>query len=261
MATGSLRFGFTNLIQTATLKNGTGGGAPIRDEVAPWLMENAQNKDRTFVWQQSSGAGPQSVDYNLAGTSTVSFFAALGHRGAPSSSVGATAVNVYTQNGAYAAGGTWAFRGQIILGAGVRDGILITTIANVNSIRYEHVVSSAFTIGRHFASGIDLDLGIISSSGRTRALVKPILENEVGANPTKTRVGDNHYMLNLPYKNITAAILANLRAIAAKDDPFLLVDYDGTPYECVIEGNTLSESLTFNLPEIFDAQIQLRTLG
>ena len=81
----SLRFSFTNKVQTATLKNGTGGGAPALDQVSPWLMTNSQNRDRELVWQQSSGASG-FVDFDLTGAASdtsVGLLAVLGHRGAP----------------------------------------------------------------------------------------------------------------------------------------------------------------------------------
>jgi hypothetical protein len=91
--------------------------------------------------------------------------------------------------------------------------------------------------------------------------VKPILANEIGSNPTKTRVGDNHYLFALPYDDVDVTVVGNLRTLAAKDDPFLMIDYDGSVYEAVIDGDTLSERLDFDVPELFRAELRIRTLG
>jgi hypothetical protein len=263
--TGSLRFWWNNLAESATLKNGTGGAAPADDEVSPWIMENAQNKDRTFVWQQSAGAGTTNHDLDLGSDQSIGFFAMLGHRGAPSTAVGVASSSVKYETAATGyVPGSLSTAGSITVGSGVRDAYLLLSNNVIGRyVRNAITATTAFTLGRWFIASKtpDLDLGVISSPGRDRVLVKPILENEVGSNPTKTRVGDNHYSLTLPYNDIGATLVASLRTLAARDDSFVMIDYDGNIFEAMLEGDTMSERLTFDLPEMFDVTLRIRTLG
>lgn len=267
--TGSLRFAFTNRIATATLKNGTGGGAPALDEVAPWVTTNAQDKDRTHVWQQQSGGGFIEADFDLTGAASnvsISLAAVLGHRGAPNGAAGVSSCTIFTSTNANGyppvAASSWTSQGNFAL-TGLRDNGLVFNAVSCRYIRFELLAGSTFTIGRLFAGAVDLDLGVISSPGRQRMLVKPMLINEVGANPTKTRYGDNHYAITLPYNTILPATLANLRTVASKDDPFLMIDWDGTFFEGVLadDGAGLGERLMFDVDEQYDAELVLRTLG
>ena len=64
--------GLTNQVATGTLKNGTGGGAPAREEASPYLMENAKNSDRSTVWMTSaSPAVPTYFDIDLGSNKTI----------------------------------------------------------------------------------------------------------------------------------------------------------------------------------------------
>jgi hypothetical protein len=270
--TGSVRFWFNNLAETAVLKNGTGGGAPADDEVAGWPMENALAKDRTFIWQQSSGAGTIEYDFDLTGAGsnvTVGLLASLGHYGTPSTAIGiASILTRYSTNAngypPVAASSWTSFTGGgLTLGLGVRDAAAVIAVpVACRYIRYEITATTAFALGRVFVGGVaDLDWGFISSPGRLRELVKPILANEVGANPTKTRVGDNHYVLHIPINEDTISVIQNLRIVALKDQPFLMIDFDGTVTEAVVDDDRMRETLLFDVSELYDADIRIRTLG
>lgn len=259
----NLRFSFLNRIEAATLKNGTGGGAPARDETSPWLMENAQNRDRGHVWQGTS-TSPHDVDYNLAATATLRVFAALGQRGAPSSSAGLSSIEVFTQAGAYSAGGTWTSRGTIMLGSGVRNGALVlgSDLTGVDSVRYRHTKASAFTLGRHFAGTIEQDLGIISSRGYLRRRVIPVNENRMGdRSPFVTQSGDPFFEFSIPYRSIPAATHAKLLQVGSQLRSFFMLDFDDAPHEVKLRDHTFAASLLWNQPAVYEADLELESLS
>ena len=74
----TLQVATSNSIATATLKNGTGGGAPARDEDAAHLMEAAQNADRNALWSTSATpTSPLNVDFTWGSSRTIEIVAAL----------------------------------------------------------------------------------------------------------------------------------------------------------------------------------------
>lgn len=258
----SLRFSYTNLIESSTIQNGTGGGAPALDEVSPWLTANAKNRDRGHVWQ---GAATVNVDCTFGGSTAVTLFAVLGHRGAPSSAVGVASVEVFTQTGAYTPAGTWTTRGTITLGSGVRDGFLLIASQNVVSVRYAITATTAFTIGRLYAGTLETDLGIVSSPGYSRRWIDPQLENRMGdLSPFITYSGDGHWEYSLPYENAGATLYAALKLMGQKRRTFVLHDgYEGTVYECRIR-SPWQHSLNFFVTgstEDHHSALEMETLG
>lgn len=256
----SLRFGTANLLATATLRNGTGGGAPALDEVSPWLTANVQNGDRGLPWQ---GTATGNVDMTLASASSLALFAVLGARGAPSSAVGVASVEVFTQTGAYVPGGTWTSRGTVTLGSGVRDGgFIVSPVASVGSVRYTVTATTAFTIGRLWAGAVDVDLLVVSSPGYQRTRVIPQLRSIMGGGtPHLTTAGDVRWLYMLPYQDIGATLNTKLLAIGSRGGSFVFVDRDGAFYEVVTADGTFAETLTFDAPDNFVSQLQLETLG
>jgi hypothetical protein len=256
----SLRFGLTNLIESATPQNGS-GGAPALDEVSPWTMAMSKNRDRGMVWQMSS-ASPADCDYTLAATSSVALFAILGHRGAPSSAAGVSSVEVFTQTGAYASGGVWTSRGTITLGSGVRDGALaISPVAGVNSIRYRLTKASAATIGRVWASAVDLDLGIVSSPGYERTRIVQRIENrDGGGSATFTLYGDPRWEYSLPYEDHGSALFTKLLQVGSQSRTFLVLDRDDTPLEMFVRDGRFRHQLKYDAPDLHDSTLELESL-
>ncbi len=266
-----LRFAFLNRVESAVLKNGTGGGSPIRDEVSPWVMENAQNRDRGHVWQQASGTGTYHVDYDLTGGATdvsVGLLAALGQRGAPDTAPGIT--SIVTRYSTHANGyppdaaSSWTDfpSGTLTLGLGVRDAAAVVTPVSCRYIRWSITCSGAFTLGRLFAGTIEVDLGIVSSPGYLRRRVIPMSENRMGGNlPFTTQVGDPFYEFSLPYRSMKAADHAKLLQIGSQARPFVMIDHDDAPREVKLRDHTFAASLLWNQPEVYDASLELESLG
>jgi len=255
----STKFSWTNRIETATLKNGTGGGAPALDEVTPWLTTQVQNRDRGLVWQ---AAASLNVDFTLLAAYDVTYFAALGHRGAPSSAVGIASIEVFTQTGAYAAAGTWTTRGTITLGSGVRDGGLTIATQNVNSVRYAITATTAFTLGRLYAGTVEYDLGVVSSPGRIRRRISPRLDQRLaGGQIHLTTSGDVRWEYQLPFVDIDSTLWAKVLAAGSRTQSLLLIDRDASVYEAVPHDGTLSEQLDFDYPDTITTRLDLDTLG
>ena len=267
----SLRFSFTNKVQTATLKNGTGGGAPALDQVSPWLMTNSQNRDRELVWQQSSGASG-FVDFDLTGAASdtsVGLLAVLGHRGAPATAAGVTSiVTRYSTNAngypPTAASAWTAFTGgTITLGSGVRDaGAIIATPINCRYIRFDYTTATTFTIGRLFAGTVEHDFLIVASPGRSRRRIIPRLENRMaGGMPHYTVSGDVRYEFSLPYQDIGATLFAKILAVGSRTTSFVLIERDDAIFEAVLRDGTLTDSLTFDAPDTYTTALDVETLG
>lgn len=259
----SLRFAQTNLIQTATLKNGT-GGAPADDEVSPWTMENAQTKARSVLWQQSSGVGTVNVDFLLASAVPVTLFGLHGHRGIPQTAAGIASCEVFTQTGAYAPAGTWTSRGTITMGAGVRDGSLIIASVTPASVRYALTVTTVFTLGRFFAGNFEVDFGKLYSPGRNRQRVDPDIRNEgVAQSPSVTITGDTFYLYRLSMDDDSETTRAALESVAAlgRNGTFLM--HDGALskiHECVLDsGSAYQDVVVFD--GIYTTSLAIRTLG
>lgn len=265
----SLRFSQTNYIKAATLKNGTGGGAPALDEVSPWVTTNAQTADRTILWQNSGGTSMQ-VDFDLGSDKSVGVVAILGHRGFPNGTAGITSAAL--QYAAAAAGylpGAWStFTGSpVTLGATVRDaGLFLSSPVTARYLRFDLTVSTTFTVGRFFAGAIEVDLGKLYSPGRTRRRVDPDMRNEGSAQfPTVTITGDPFYLYQFPYEDEDASLRTSLESVAALGRAGTFVMHDGgmsTIHECVMDSSQgYGDEHLFDYPDRFNATLAIRTLG
>lgn len=254
----SIKFYYTNKLETAVIQNGGGGGAPAVDEVAPWSMTNARNRDRGHVWQ---GTATGNFDLTFASTQAVTLFGIFGHRGAPSSAVGIASVEVFTQTGAYTPGGVWTSRGTITLGSGVRDGVLSIASQNVDSVRFAVTATTAFTVGRVWAGVIGTDLTIISSPGFSRRRIRPRLENRMSdGSPFLTLTGEPRYEFTLPYEDVDETLYDLVAAAGIQSRTFIMLDRDGTPFEVFVRGGTFVDVLKFDLPDIMDTTLELESL-
>lgn len=257
---GSLRFGFTNHVQGATLKNGSGGGAPALDEVSPWVMTMAQNRDRGMPWQ-ASAAGFIDVDFDLGSNKSVGLLAVLGHRSAPSGAIGATACDVLTQTGAYTPGGVWTSRGVITLGSGVRDGGYEIAPVTARSVRFSFTAAQAFTIGRLFAGTVEQDFDCVSSPGYARKPITQRIENRMAdGSPFFTIFGEERWEYSLPYEDIDETLFDKVLAVARQSRTFVMLDRDDTAFEAFVPQASFQHALKHDLPDVHDAQLLIETL-
>ena len=221
------RFLITNYLKTAILKNGT-GGAPARDEVSPYVIEQAVNSDRFSVWRASS-AGCR-VDFDLTGAASnvsTQVGAVLGIKGGLSSVAFSldptgsypppyTVVSTPTVNGAR----------NVISIAGSPINARFASFLFATS-------GSAFEVGRLVVGQIDSDIGIISSPGYDKTTQVPAQEYRTFAGVPVTNYGIGPYKtFSIPFGSITATTNAKLDALATLKQSVILIDHNDVAYEC-----------------------------
>lgn len=252
----SLRFSLTNLLQSATLKNGTGGGAPARDEVSPWVMENALDRDRGHVWQ---GAATVNYDALLPSADSVEVFAMLGRRPAPNGGAGITSVAFKHQSGAYTPGGAFTTAGTTGFSPTQRDGGVIAT-AIVDTLRFTVTASTGYTVGRLWAGSIN-DLECVSSPGYSRRWIDPYLESRMAdQSPFITYTGEGHWEYTLPYEGADSNLYEFLREVGQTRHTFVLIDRDSTIYEARVRA-PFEHTLMHDFPDWQNTALVLETLG
>jgi len=260
---GNVRFITTNLVETVgVLKNGTGGGAPARDEVSPYLMENALQHDRRVLWQQSSGNAMQ-VDLDLLANRNVALAGIHGHRPLGPNGIGisscvvqyATAASGYPP-GAWTNVGTMSFV--------VRDALALFTQVSGRYWRFDlDGVFDAFTLGKLLLAVVDHDLGLNPSTQLELRRLPNIVDRTAGEDPIVTVVGDIRSRFTLRFRNITGTVLTKLRLIAALGQSFILIDRDDVPWEVIVADGELEYDLKWisGTTPLYDCELQVEQLG
>jgi len=240
--------GLTNHVQTATLKNGTGGGAPAREETSPYVMENAKNSDRSTVWMTSAVPGaPTDYDVDLGSNKTVTAAAILGYRMTP----GGSLTNCEVYSAASAAGyppGVWNLQTTITIGTGApRDmGNIFSSISH----RYWRfrfgIPTAAFSIGRLWL-GAPTDLGLYHSPGGLFSPYQNRLETpQPNGSIVISPLGDPGMDIVLPFDNAPTALKTTLSALTDQAGSFLLIDPDTNFYEVILKQGRVPRVRRFN---------------
>jgi hypothetical protein len=143
-----------------------------------------------------------------------------------------------------------------------RAGLILANTITARYVRFEYTCSTAFTLGRAFVGGaVDYDFQQVSSPGRRRTRVLPRLRNEVGSNPTITRIGDDHFLYELDYDEILAAMFTKVQGVATLEAPAVMVETDDSVLEVVLSEDSFLDELMFDVPALTNAHLRLRTLG
>jgi len=259
---GSLRWIGANWVENAAtvLKNGTGGGAPDRDEVAPYVMENALQHDRHVLWQQASGSG-MSFDLDLGAARAVRVAGLHGHRALTASGGIVSCVVQYAST--YPPGGGWTNAGSI--GSPGRDAISI--FASTQTFRYwrfdMEIVGGVFTLGKLLLANVPTEVGSNPSSQEELRRLPNLVDRTAGEDPIVTIVGDLRTHFALHFQAITATVLAQLKSMAARAESFILIDMDDTPWEVIVEDHELEYELVFadDTTKLYNAILRLEQLG
>jgi len=225
---GTTRFGLTNRITTTcTVKNGSGGGAPAREEDAAYLMENVLYGDRNVIWRSAGGFG-FNFDIDLGAARTLS---GIGLHGVDGSAI---SCGFYYQTGVYTPGGTWTFLGSSSL-IGVRDaGVAFASIASIRSVRFAFTASGVMSCGKFFA-GLLTDLGRVGSPGmaNNEKQNRSVLQMPSGA-VFITSLGSNSREITIPLGMIPEADHDTVAALADQTGSFTMVDLDDAFYDVVL---------------------------
>lgn len=258
---GTIRLVTANLVELyGVLKNGTGGGAPARDEVAPYVMENALQHDRRVLWQQLSG-GAMQYDIDLGAARQVRALGLHGHRPLDAGGGVLSATGQYASS--YPPGGGWTNAGVISL-VGARDAV--TVLAATQTFRYWRLafdtVGGPFTLGKIMLGQI-VDLGQNPSTQVERLRLPNVLDRTAGEDPIVTIVGDIRTRFTLRFRSIIGGVLGTLRALAAVGQSFILIDRDDVGWEVIVVDNEIEYELTFisGTTPLYDCELHLEQLG
>jgi hypothetical protein len=258
---GTIRLVTANVVELyGGLKNGTGGGAPGRDEVAPYVMENALQHDRRVLWQQLSG-GTMQYDIDLGAARQVRALGLHGHR--PLDAGGGLLSATMQYASSYPPGGGWANAGIVSL-VGARDAV--TVIPATQTFRYWRVdcdtVGGAFTLGKIMLGQI-VDLGQNPSTQDERVRLPNVLDRTAGEDPIVTIVGDIRTQFTLRFRSITGTVLNTLRALAALGQSFILIDRDDVGWEVIVVDGEIEYELAFisGTTPLYNCDLHLEQLG
>lgn len=256
---GSARFILANLAETATVKNGSGGGAPARDETTPYTMENALNADRLTPWlSAASPAATLNFDIDLGSSKSISGAALLGFRPKGASAVGNA--NIQSGSGTYPGSMSWTTRVPTNFSSNQRD---VGSYFNAVSARYWRVALSCtgqFSLGR-IVLGVAVDLGFASGPGAVETRFQNRIEQPLPNGVILTYgTGDPGAELTVPVETAGQADKDTFDAIAAAAGSVVYFGPDGDVQECVVAGARADAVRTLYLPADSRYSLNLRLL-
>lgn len=254
------RFLTNNRAIGKTVKNGSGGGAPSRDELSTYPMENALQSDRYTPWVTAAApAGTIEFDIDLGSSIAITTACILGFR------CSSSAVQVTVQEGGAAYGpGPWTSVGSISLTNSPRDaGATFGSVsARYWKFKFEFV-SNQFSVGK-LALGVLTDLGGAHSPGGESSPHGFRLEQaQTGGAVVLTQLSsDRGRDISLPFLVATSSLRTTLATIAALDGSYVYLDPDDAFYEVFCPEKKLSVRRQFinGSSFLYDIDMQLRRL-
>lgn len=254
------RFLLTNRAETATVKNGSGGGAPARDETSPFTMERALNADRRSLWKSSSGVSSVLFDIDLGAAYSISVGALLGFT--PLSAGGFVGFDLSYAATYYPAG--WTLAGTTSSVAGDRDLGAILASVSARYWRFAITLSASpnISVGRVFLGSYSSgghDLGGIHSPGGISAPFQNRLEQVMDDGSSNINaLGFPGRDFTFPFNMVTATVRDKLMAIAAATGSVVLVDAEDKAYEVLVTGGRCN--VARNTDSLFNVVLECRRL-
>lgn len=219
---GTSRFVTTNyaVASTTSLKNGT-GGAPARDEAAPYVMERFLHRDRFAFWRTSAApTSPLSYDLDLGSAKTITGVGLHGFRAA----LPAAATTVNVQSATSYPPGAWTQRAALTLTAGPRDVGAVIAAVSARYWRFEIQNTSQFQIGKPLLGPV-IDLGAAHAPGADASPHR--FRNEqpfLGGGTLIEDLGDMGRTMSIPLPQATEARRVILEALADLPGTFAYFD-------------------------------------
>lgn len=240
------RFVLENLLTGSgvVLQNGS-GGAPALIEAAPYTMANLLVHDRYSFWKSSVLApGTYEVDFTLPALTLISAFGFHGFRLLDGS--GSISVDLYSQTGAYSAGGSWTYVETLASAFDTRDSAQeLVSPVSADSFRFVFTIGSSsvqFTLG-NLLLGTVFDTGMIHSPGGSYSPFRNRIETPLpGGQTVITELGDDGGEWVLPFRSVPNATRTQLMQLAAVAGPFTYVDADGRGFEVFLRNGRLTEA-------------------
>jgi hypothetical protein len=269
----SLRFVTVNLIEGTAVILKVGAPAPARDEVSPYVMENAMKHARRVLWQNSGGAS-MDVDFDLTGAAsntTVRLGGIAGHRPIAGALTGVTAFTIKSSTNANGyppvSGNPWTdVPGAVSVSTGsARDkGVIFDSDVTARYFRFSLVVGTTFTLGKFVLGLLNYDLLILHSPGATVLNISPnVEERTIGQDPVVSYVGDNRELRSLPYRNILSAVAVKLDALRTLRNSFFMFDKDNVMREYIVQRGQIPFTIEREqaADTVYSAQLELEQLG
>jgi hypothetical protein len=260
------RLAFTNFVDSATILNGTGGGAPALDQTSPYTMAKVIVTDRYDPWVTANppSGSPLPLDLDLATNRSVTTAAVLGYRPGVAGTSPVSSVEVLSSTAANGyppvAGSSWTTRGVISLSGGVwRDA---GTTFNSSSGRYWRFdftnVGAQWSVGRVWL-GINSDLGAMHSPGGIYSPFRNRLETpQPGGAVVLSDLGDPGLDITLPWNTINSTLKNTLLSMSQRSGSFLFLDGDDNFFEVFAVNGRVSTSRQYT--SVFNADVQLKAM-
>jgi hypothetical protein len=165
--------------------------------------------------------------------------------------------DVQTQTGAYNPAGAWTFRGSMF-SVSSRDAYVEFASTTCRSIRFVLTpsgVADIVSVGK-FVAALKTDLGGIHSPGGSKTTLKNRVDIPLPSGVIVSSViGDDGAVLSLPWRAASSTVRAAWAAASILDSSFLLVDWEGNPYEVIFSDGKVTESKGFSNSWDLDIQV------
>lgn len=257
----NIKFFYNNLLtgSLATLKNGTGGGAPALSEDADFPMSNLRSPDRYSVWVTgATPPDPMQVDFSVLAATTLKAFGVARH----DTDWVDGPVEVYYSTSAYLPGG-WSLGPTFTPLAGRTNMLVESTIASVRSLRFSmsaHTLTSAM-LGNFLAYKDSYDLGHEGAAGSVDVVRKWRSRSAtISGLPVINKIGVDRRQIVLSLPTVTSATRAILQALIALDDPFTIQIPNGEHVHVTFAEDQLDRERLFAAAELSSFRLVLEEL-
>lgn len=253
------RFLLTNYVETATLKNGSGGGAPALDEATSYTTARAQNTDRYSLWKTSGAGGTYNVDFDLGSAKSVRLGALLGL-----TCLTPTGGTLTLQHANSYYPGAWTTAGTATWASGDRDvGVVLNSAAvSERYWRFNIVttVATNITLGRLFLgtwANYEL-IGMHSPGGISSPYQNRIEQALADGSFNVNTLGYPGRDFTLPFNQVTSTDRDILTAAAAASGSVVFVDGEDDVYEVLVMGGRADVSRRSGTT--FDTNVTMKRL-
>ena len=240
---GTARFILANHLLTASVRNGGGGGLPVREETSPHVMENAFTADRQTPWQ-SAGTPTNPFEFwiGMSSSHATTGVALLGFRPITPGAVGSV---VISSGASSAVPGTYTTRATLSFSADARDKGAAFSTVSAQYWKVSFANSGGWSLGR-IVLGTVVDLGLASGPGAdvSRHQNRSEAQLPIGSFVIET-LGDPGATFSILVNVASETDFENFATIAAWAGTVVYIDPDGNVYECLVPGGQLAAQRGF----------------
>lgn len=255
----NLRWVYDNKALAATIMNGTGGGAPAREETSPFVMERGLQHDRLTPYMSAvTPTSPFFYDLDLGAAQSIEGVAVHGLE-----VFGSTVISTILVQSA-SSYLTFSTRATLTVGASKpRDP---GAYFSAQSFRYWRFLIAFTTVGQfkfgRVALGPGVDLGIRQSGPYSNDPERYQVEGArtVGGHPTIHDLGVGRARrYSIPLRSMDETTRAKLEGLSDTVRSLTMFDQDDIVSEAIVTGSRVRQSRTW--PTTTDGQVELETLA